>query len=501
MANHQNNSCDPSVEGADCSAPSDDISRLDLTGHIDRLGPLFVHSLFSASKTVQIYDLNNRAAQTRLSKLMQMLEEVSAIEGRVTVAVATDLLLVNDVRMAVDPQSMGPVLYLIDEMRKRKVEEIDFAPEITAEELGSFLKIFFSEPAEEDAFGELSQRLSDAGIKNVRLTEWIERAKYLRDSRVERREIREESNKIMSRAILFMGEVIRAIEKKRPIQLPKAHRLAQQIADIIKVDETILVGLASIKDYDEYTFSHSVNVSVLSMLVADRMGLHKSDVAQIGVAALLHDIGKMHVPQSILNKPGALTADEWKIMKRHAMLGIIELSRVRSLRAIIDPLFVSLQHHLLYNGTGYPDKPGGWEIHPYVHIIVIADIFDAMTTPRIYREYTLTPDRALHYVLHKSGEIFDPLIAKVFIKTMGVYPVGTVVELDTGERAVVVRQNDQTRSMHRPFVVLLCENGPNGEPVDLTEQVEGNTAYRRTIVRAVHDELYEAQKASVFVMK
>jgi len=501
MTDDRKHSYGPASAAADRSIGENNACSQEPTSHIDRLGPLFVQCLFSGSKTLQIYDLNNRAAQTMLSRLMHTLGELFQLEGGATVAVATDLLLINDVRIIVDPQSMGPVLYLVEEMRKRRVEEIDFAPGTTPTEAGSFLKLFFLEPSEEDVFGETSRRLADAGVTNIKLTECIERVKYLRDAKVERRAICEESNKVMSRTILFMDEVMRAIEQRRPIQLPKAHRLTQQMADIIRTDETILVGLASIKDYDEYTFAHSVNVSVLSMLLADRMGLHKNDIAQIGVAALFHDVGKTHIPQSILNKPETLTPGEWKVMERHPLLGVIELSRVRSLRAIADPLFVSLQHHLLYNGEGYPLKSGTWELHPYIHLITIADIFDAMTTPRVYRKSTMTPDRALRFIVRNSSEMFDPLVAKVFIKAMGVYPVGTVVELDTGDKAVVVRQNPHTRLMHRPAVVLLNSDGAHGDPVDLAEQLGDGVTYRHTIVRAVHDRNFEALKASCFIMR
>lgn len=484
-----------------CLAPGDQGLCPGATTHIERLGPQLVHGLFSASRTFRIYDLQNRASQTVLSRFMQTLGELLDLEGRVTVTVATDLLLINDVRIIVDSQSMGPILFLTDEMKKRKVEEIDFAPGLSALEMGSFLKVFFLEPAEEDVFGELSRRLAEAGVVNIRPTEWIEREKYLRDAKVERREIKEESNKVMSRAILFMGEVMKAIEHQRPIQLPKAHRLTQQLADIVKMDETILVGLASIKDYDEYTFSHSVNVSVLSMLTADRMGFDKTDTAQVGVAALLHDIGKTHVPQSILNKPGTLSADEWKLMERHTMLGVIALSRVRSLRAILDPIFVSLEHHLLHGGGGYPRRPGQWVLHPYVHIVAIADVYDAMTTPRVYREHTLTPDRVLQFILKQVGQMFDPRVAKVFCRVMGIYPIGTVVELCTGERGVVLRQNEDARLMHRPVVTLLGGDGPCGESVNLAEQGEKPLTYRRTIVRSLHDPALEAQKAGCFIMK
>jgi putative nucleotidyltransferase with HDIG domain len=498
---HKTNSPRSGGGTEDRSVAGDDIFAPEPMSDIDHLRPVLVHGLFSAGRTLHIYDLNNRASQTVVARLLETLEKFHAADGHVTVTVATDLLLINDVRVVVDAQSMGSVLYVIDEMRKRNVEEIDFPAGCTAAELGTFLKLFFVEPEGEDVFGELSNRLTNAGVTNIKLTEWVERETYLREAKVERREIREESNRVMSRAVLFMGEVMRSIEQQRPIRLHKAHRLTQQMADIIKTDESILVGLASIKDYDEYTFSHSVNVSVLSMLIADRMGLNKSVAAQIGVAALLHDIGKTHIPQSILNKPASLTEEEWKWMERHTMLGVIELSRVRSLRAIVDAVFVSLQHHLEFGGGGYPQKPGNWQLHPFVHIVIVADVFDAMTTPRVYREQTLTPDRVLRFILHNSGKTFDPLVAKVFAKAMGVYPVGTVVDLDTGERAVVVRQNEDTRLMHRPVVVLLNEGGPHGDPVDLSERADGTGTYRRTITRSVHQRSYEASKASCFITK
>ena len=127
-------------------------------------------------------------------------------------------------------------------------------------------------------------------------------------------------------------------------------------------------------------------------------------------------------------------------------------------------------------------------------------MYDALTTPRVYRKKTLTPDQALCFILQRTGAIFDPLVSRVFIKTMGVYPVGTVVELDNGGRAVVVQQNDQPRLAHRPLAVMLQPDGARGESVDLSEKAPGGTAYRRTVVRAVHEKSLESKKSSVFVL-
>jgi hypothetical protein len=134
-------------------------------------------------------------------------------------------------------------------------------------------------------------------------------------------------------------------------------------------------------------------------------------------------------------------------------------------------------------------------------MVTIADIFDAMTTPRVYRRYTLTPDGALRLIARKSGEMFDPLVVKAFIRAMGVYPVGTVVRLDTGEHAVVTRQNEQCRLLHRPVVSLLRDDGAPEEQIDLAERSGDGASYRRTIVESVHDKRFEAQKASRFIVK
>ena len=472
---------------------------IDPAQHVNRLGPVLVHGLFSASRTVRIHAMNNRATQAVLQRLMETIDEFAQVEGRVTIAVVTDLLVVNDVRLVVDSQHMGPILFMIDALKARSVEEIDIAPHVTADELGRFLQVFFDDPAPEDAFGTLSRQLSAAGVTNIKLAEWIERVKTLRDTRIEKKSVQEESNKVMSRAVLFMGEVMRAVEQKHPIQVAKALRLTQKMADIIQVDESVLVGLTSIKDYDEYTFAHSVNVSVSSMVIADRLGLPKPDIAEVGVAGLLHDIGKMHVPLAILNKSEALSQDEWEAMKRHPMLGVMELTRVRSLRMIASPLFVALQHHVQVSGGGYPRKPSPWDLHRHSRIVTVADVYDAMTTARNYRTQPLSPGKALRFIHQMSGKIFDPVVVKAFIRAMGLYPVGSCVKLDNGSIAVVLRQNPELQMMHRPVVMRIGPDGPHGEPLDLSVRANEQSPYPHAIVATTDDAVAAQHRASCFM--
>ncbi len=468
---------------------------------IHEFGPPFVHYLFSASKTVQVHDLNNRATRRVLFDLMEPLKKLFASEGSIGLQITPDYLYVNDVRITMDSQNFGPVMYVLDAARERDVERIEFDPEVTPDEMSKFLKVFFGETPDEDVFDQIEKQLSRAQITHIKITQWVERDRQLIEHSETVRNVRKESNQVFFRTVLLMGEVLRGIEQKRVIKVRKAERLTQHMVDIIQADESILVGLTSIKNFDEYTFAHSVNVCVLAMLIGDRLRLYKSDIARLGVTALLHDIGKMYIPQSILNKPERLEGHEWELMKYHTFFGVSELSRSRSLREVVDAMFAALQHHVHYDGNGYPHKPGGWDIRLFSRIVTIADYFDAMTTPRIYNTKPLTPDKALQFIIERSGKTFDPFIAKVFIHAMGLYPIGTLVEMDTGERGVVVKQNGSSRFMHRPMVVLVESGGssdPNAPSVDLTDRGGQRSGYLRSIVRAVYDEVVERGKISVF---
>jgi len=294
--------------------------------------------------------------------------------------------------------------------------------------------------------------------------------------------------------------VLRTAEEKQLLQVRKAKRLTQHMVDIIQTDESMLLGLASIKNFDAYTFAHCVNVCILSMLIGDRMRLEKADVARLGVAALMHDIGKTYIPSSILNSTGKLTDREWELMKYHTFFGVKELSRVNALREAVDSMFVAVQHHVHYNDNGYPQRPGGWKLRLFSRIVTVADYYDAMTAYRIYQKEPITPDQALQFILQNSGNIFDPFVVKVFIHAMGLYPVGTIVELDRGEIGVVTRQAGDVKLLHRPVVEIVSQDGDRAvrEAIDLSER-DPDGRYFRTIKRALHESQVDIDRRLVFL--
>jgi HD-GYP domain-containing protein (c-di-GMP phosphodiesterase class II) len=460
---------------------------------------LIIH-LFAAGRTLRLYDAANRAAQRALSEVMQPIRRLLDREGRVFVRVSNDMMLINEYRVHVEPQHYQPFEYWITEMKKRGVEAIEFADGVREEDVAVFLVEFFKSGEGEDVCTEIANRLQTAGVSTIMLTKWIERETTLTDAPRRGSDVRQESNRVYFRTVALMGNVLRTAEEKQLLQVRKAKRLTQQMVDIIQTDESMLLGLTSIKNFDAYTFAHCVNVCILSMLIADRMRMDKADVARLGVAALMHDIGKTYVPATILNSTGNLSDREWDLMKYHTFFGVKELARVHALREAVDSMFVAIQHHAQYNNDGYPQRPGGWNLRLFSRIVTVADYYDAMTAWRTYQKEPITPDRALNFILQKAGSIFDPFVAKIFVQAMGLYPVGTIVELDRGEIGVVTRQNADTRFLHRPVVEVVSSEGDNvrREIIDLAERTPAGT-YDRTIKRALHESQVDIDKRLCFL--
>ena len=206
------------------------------------------------------------------------------------------------------------------------------------------------------------------------------------------------------------------------------------MVDLVMEDEPILLGLSTIRDYDDYTFTHSVNVAILSMCLGQRMGLSRTSLHRLGVCGLFHDLGKLDIPIEIIHQPGKLNQREFEEIKKHtihSVAQIIKLEAPHDLKAKI--LLPPFEHHLKYDLSGYPKTNRKKPLGLFGRIIAIADVFDAITSPRVYRHVAFTPDQALNTMLDGSGTEFDPILLKIFINMLGVYPIGSLLETRTRE--------------------------------------------------------------------
>src|SRR4029077_10132341 len=198
-------------------------------------------------------------------------------------------------------------------------------------------------------------------------------------------------------------------------------------------DEYSLVGLTAIKGHDEYTYAHCVNVGILSVAMGPLLGITRAARRDLGVAALLHDIGKLTIPGDVLRKPGRMNEDEWGLMRRHPVEGLKMVSRVPGLSSLtVDMLSVTLQHHRTCDGGGYPRSTRTGSPSVAARIVAVADCFDAMTAHREYRRRPFTGYEALHVLLGPDRARYDPAALWALVKTVGLYPAGTLLVTDTG---------------------------------------------------------------------
>lgn len=211
--------------------------------------------------------------------------------------------------------------------------------------------------------------------------------------------------------------------------------ITNDLLTAIDSNNAIAIDIGELKTSDEYTFKHSVDVATISMILAKQMGMSKKEIYEIGVAGLLHDVGKTKVPLEILNKPGRLDADEFAIMKQHSVFGYRMIKDNPDFNEKV--CLGVLQHHEKINGSGYPMGVNEKQISPYAKILSVADIYDALITERPYKQAFSQRD-AVEMIMSMTGEL-DMNAMKSFLESMILYPVGSIVELSNGEKAKVVR--------------------------------------------------------------
>jgi HD-GYP domain-containing protein (c-di-GMP phosphodiesterase class II) len=210
--------------------------------------------------------------------------------------------------------------------------------------------------------------------------------------------------------------------------------IAKDIIEEIISKKNVMISLVDIKSMDNYTYQHSVNVAILSLVLGVQLQLTQSELYALCMGALIHDIGKVLIPKGIVLKPGALTDEEFKIIKEHTTKGYDYLRGCLDISAT--SRIVALQHHEKINGQGYPDNLKDKSINRFARIVAIADVYDALTSDRTYRK-AMCPNDAVEYILSHGDTHFDYEMVKVFSKTVIPYPPGTLVKLSNGDVAVV----------------------------------------------------------------
>jgi HD-GYP domain-containing protein (c-di-GMP phosphodiesterase class II) len=314
---------------------------------------------------------------------------------------------------------------------------------------------------------------------------------------------KEVAKKTYERSVAVTKEVVSSVRMGRSASVKKVKRAVQSIVDQVLSNEASLVGLTTLRDYDEYTFTHSVNVCIFSVAIGRRLGLSKLQLYDLGMAALLHDVGKSRVPLDVLNKTGALSEEEWRIMQAHPWLGVLTLFGLRGYGEIpYRGMIVAYEHHMKTDLSGYPKSIRARQLSVFSKIVAVADGFDAATTRRAYQTAPIQPDEVLKGMWTNPRRGFEPALVKALINVLGVYPVGTCVILDSYEIGIVYSANPDLAQIHRPVVRVVA--APNGAPiadgplVNLAEQ-KADGSFVRSIIKVTDPAKYGIDPAACFV--
>jgi putative nucleotidyltransferase with HDIG domain len=393
--------------------------------------------LASGVRNSTLYAADHPLVARNLAGLVSVLAALHQQQPSIAVGIVGNDLVVGDTPMH---RVSATMTELIRKLKDNKVERIAFERGVTQDQLVALM-------------GNLARLGSKAGDAEKDLS-----SPHIKVGRLKSDENKKQDGpsdmaairQMYSNAVQAAELVYHSAETEGVPDAPAAIETVDGLADAVTQNRTALMALTAMRNYDNYTFTHMVNVSILAMAQARALGIDGKLLREFGMSALMHDIGKVRTPKEILNKPGVLTDDEFVIMRRHTVDGAEILRRTREM-PILAPI-VAFEHHLRLDGSGYPHTVQRDSMNLGSMLCAISDVYDAMRSQRAYQQAHPT-DRILAVLRRNEGAQLDQNLVRRFVQLLGIYPPGNLVKLSTGEVAVVLRVH--APDPHRPRVRVL----------------------------------------------
>ena len=447
-------------------------------------------------KLIMVYEPNNLGFVGRLRDFGAALHEGFQTETEIRIQIRQDAFYVNKIRLKFNVANFFVYKSVLEEFLSRQIGTVTFSAGVDDNELGRFIAYLARRDKSRGyGFERLAEDFEAAGCPKIRFEKMPEE---------QHAEVSEKSAiPIYILGVYHLKDLFES--EKRSMHLHLTRRWIQSLINHLMSHESFLIGLTNIKNFQEYTLNHSVNVCILSLALGRHLGLSRPDLIELGISACLHDVGKFEVPNEVLDKPGKLTPEERAVMERHPHFGAGKLAGRRKTEEIpLAAIQVALEHHIKPALGGYPKYLRRKQVSLFSKIVKVIDYYDAVTTKRVYRPKTFTPEEALRLMQKVCEDEFDPLIFKAFARMMGVYPVGTLAALNSGEVGVVIENNPLPSFTYRPLLKLITDaqgRKYDGPVVDLAETDPRTKMFRRTIVKTLDPEKYHIPVADVLIAR
>ena len=399
--------------------------------------------LTASIKTVLLYPQAHPAVRQPLQELVDILTGMLGDKKELHLGVVEGAFFIESCLLVSANAVVGE---LVERLTQKEVSALTIYPGLSPDDLFNFASLLANRQTTIDSLpGEMERK----GIRGIRLGidqaasdgssgggDTVAPAAIYRD------------------ALKAVQETMREVDSGR---IPSGEWINEVVDNMVcetMKDHTTLLGLAMIKDYDNYTFSHSVNVGILALALGAYLGMDRTALHELNTAGLLHDIGKTRVDKGILNSPGKLSDDQFQQMKRHAEEGAEIVKQMTEIPPHVAE--VVLGHHIRHDRAGYPEWARGVNFGTYAEIVAVADTYDAITTLRTYNTPTL-PKEAMEIMRRLSGASLNGELVNKFEEMMGDYPVGSLVRLDTNEIALVLKPNPM--ESEAPGVKIVMDAG------------------------------------------
>jgi HD-GYP domain-containing protein (c-di-GMP phosphodiesterase class II) len=447
-------------------------------------------------KNARVYEPNNEMFQEQAGALFASIDSFLKEKKEASFQVRQSSLFCNGVRLKFVLATYPIFKSVLEEFREHDTSVLAFLPGLTQEELVRFIVAFsLRDKKEGTPYRNLVAALEGADVSHVIVGIASATETFV--------SLHKDTARVYFLGILHLKENFKRYQGGEKLQINTTKRLMQSIFNHIVDDESFIFGLTNLKNFDDYTLNHSVNVCVLALALGRRLGLLRSELVDLGIAAFFHDLGKLETPIDILNKPTALSDEEREIMERHPHQGAEKLIHLKEFRRLpLRAIHVALEHHIKEDLSGYPRRFKDQNVNLFSKIVKVVDYFDAITTKRVYRKKSFTRAEALSQMMELSGTEFNPVILKALVSLMGVFPIGTLVALTTGELAIVSDLSPDPKFMLRPRVKLITDaegNLKDGDVVDLSDRDPQTNLFPRTIVKVLDPHAYGVEVADYFL--
>lgn len=469
---------------------SDDGERQE-TANTRRAGRALIIAIHAATRSMKLYPPEHQAVQKSLVDLAFAAAESRSVDADLELRVHGEFIFVNGTRLRLDLSNYASFGRVLELFRVAGVGVLRMLREATPREWFSLLALLTTVGAIGDSDSdEVARRLLAAGVDAFEVAPHSDAEEDIE----EREAAKAAARRTYAQSVALTKDVMNSVRMGRVPSARKIKRAVQTIVDEVLTEEASLIGLTTLREYDEYTYTHSVNVCIFAVALGKRIGMTKLQLYELGVGALMHDIGKSRVPTDVIQKSTPLDEDDWRRITAHPWLGLLTLFQLRGHQELpYRAMVVAVEHHMKGDATGYPRAIRPRSMAMTSKIVAVADAYDAATSRRSYQTNPYPPSAVLQEMRDNPRRGLDPVVVKAFITLLGIYPSGTLVVLDTFELAVVLGANPNPEMLSRPRVVIVSDGRGNllQPPIETDLAVTGaNGQFARTIIKTADPDRY-----------